>query len=53
MPLMEQHLLVEWEAVEHDAGRVPNRHPSTPTCAVTNATAGIANTGGGGVLVKV
>ena len=22
-------------------GRVPNRHPSTPTCAVTNATAGI------------
>ena len=21
-----------------DAGRVPNRHPSTPTCAVTNAT---------------
>jgi len=31
-----------------DAGRVPNRHPSTPTCAVTNATAGIANTGGGG-----
>ena len=31
-----------------DAGRVPNRHPSTPACAVTNATAGIANTGGGG-----
>ena len=31
-----------------DAGRVPNRHPTTPTCAVTNATAGIANTGGGG-----
>ena len=31
-----------------DAGRIPNRHPLTPTCAVTNATAGIANTGGGG-----
>ena len=30
------------------AGRIPNRHPLTPTCAVTNATAGIANTGGGG-----
>ena len=31
-----------------DAGRIPNRHPSTPSCAVTNATAGVANTGGGG-----
>ena len=40
---MEQHLLVEWEAVgAGDGGRVPNEHPSTPTCAVTNATAGIA-----------